>query len=370
MTEKGGSSCASLFASLLNVLSVVLLLALFALQAFAQAPLETSRVLAALPEAPSSNEPAGNGVSGDNTRITVPVGTVIPLVLTRSLNSHAVNAGDAVFAQISTPVMVDDQVAIPAGTFVRGKVDRLTRSGTRGELFMRSAALVMGTAVVDIGGPVKIESEEWTAYNNPSGKSKAAIILAPLIGTGLGMGIGAATDKPHTFTIGGGLAPSSTCCGLPGPLQPVPGLTVTENSHKGLAIGAVVGGVVGGITGFAFIAHSHSFYLEEGSPLHMTLASPVSLTRAQIAEAEHSSAPVQVIRRRRPWTDPANEPPIGFPGGTPSSGPGSCSAGQEWCQGSCKSPIDFTSDDNNCGRCGNSCSIGESCTGGMCMKQP
>jgi hypothetical protein len=28
----------------------------------------------------------------------------------------------------------------------------------------------------------------------------------------------------------------------------------------------------------------------------------------------------------------------------------------------------FTSDSQNCGRCGNSCAAGESCLGGMCRK--
>jgi len=114
------------------------------------------------------------------------------------------------------------------------------------------------------------------------------------------------------------------------------------------------------------MAHSHGFYLQEGTPLEITLSNPVSLTRAQITEAEHNPTPVQVIRRTRPWPGPGNNPPIGFPGSTPTSGPSSCSAGEELCMGSCKSTIDFMSDDNNCGRCGNSCRIGESCTGGSC----
>lgn len=58
------------------------------------------------------------------------------------------------------------------------------------------------------------------------------------------------------------------------------------------------------------------------------------------------------------------------PGNTPGIGPASCSAGQDWCQGSCKSSIDYVSDNNNCGRCGNICSIGESCTGGSCNCAP
>lgn len=320
-----------------------------------------------LPTAPSGykTSPAPKEV-----RIVIPVGTSIPLVLTRYLNSHDIRSGDAVFAQVSNPVMVGDQIAIPAGTFVRGKVQELRRNGTRGELLMRSAALLMGSEVVDMGGPVKIESEEWTAWNNPGGGTKAGIILAPIVGTGLGMAIGAATDKPHTFTLGGGSMPSGGFGGLPGPTVPVPGLTVTEKPHNGLMIGSAVGTGVGLITSLTLLARSHQFYLEEGSPLHLTVQTPVSVTAAQIADAEHNPSPVQVIRTTRPWPGPGNNPPIGFPGSAPATRPGSCPAGKDWCMGSCKDTIDFMNDSSNCGRCGNSCSINESCTGGSCSCAP
>ena len=333
------------FKSTLLVASCLSIGILFAaMQCTAQ---ETAANDASLPAAPSSSQANPQVAPPDNTRVVIPVGTQIPLVLTRPLNSHDVHSGDAVFAQVSTPVMVGDQVAIPAGTFVRGQVEELSRNGTRGELLMHSASLVMGTGVVDLGGPVKIESQEWTAWNNPSAKSKTAIILVPMLALPLGALIGHAADGKTTTYVGG--------------------TPFTTQSHKGLVIGTTVGFGVGMGTAFGLMAHSRGFYLEEGTPLDMALSSAVSLTRAQIAEAQHNTAPVQVIRRTRPWPGPGNNPPVGFPGnGTPATGPGSCSAGEEWCMGSCKSSIDFVSDDQNCGRCGNSCGMGESCTGGSC----
>jgi hypothetical protein len=336
------------------VVVVLLALGIMSFRCLGQQP----AALNALPSAPSASD-ASSAPVPDNTRVTIPVGTLIPLLLTRPLNSNDVHAGDSVFAQVSTPVLVGDQVAIPAGVFVRGKVQRLTRNGTRGELLMQSASLVMGSEVVDLGGSMKIDSQEWTAYNNPEGRRKAAILLAPIVGIGLGIAIGVATDNSHTVTTGGGSVSSG------GVTLPVPTLTYTENSHKGLFIGSTVGGVVGMITSFTLMAHSHSFYLEEGTPLDMTLTNAVSITRTQIAEAERSAAPLQVIRKTRPWPGPGKNPPIGFPGAG-SSGPASCTAGQEWCQGECKDSSAFINDDNNCGRCGNSCGIGESCTGGSC----
>ena len=47
------------------------------------------------------------------------------------------------------------------------------------------------------------------------------------------------------------------------------------------------------------------------------------------------------------------------PPATPGIGPTACSATQEWCQGRCVGSITFVNDTNNCGRCGNHCSISE-----------
>ena len=50
----------------------------------------------------------------------------------------------------------------------------------------------------------------------------------------------------------------------------------------------------------------------------------------------------------------------------PIPGPLSCSPGQEWCTGDCRDTAFFISNDENCGRCGNSCSMSESCIGMSC----
>jgi len=320
-----------------------------------QSTAQQTVALDALPSAPSPSD--ASPPPPDNARVTLPVGTRIPLVLTRDLNSNDVHAGDQVFAQVSTPVMTGDQVAIPAGAFVRGKVDKLERNGSRGELLMQSVSLVVGGGVVSLGGPMRIESEQWTAYANPAGRAKTGIILAPIIGIAAGLGIGLATDRTHTEVISNTLP-----AGFPPTLQ-LPPVTVTHTSHKGLVIGPAVGGAAGMITSFVLQARSKGFYLEEGTPLDATLATAVSLTHAQIAEAKHNAASVQVVRR--PQLGPGNNSPGTFPG-TPAGGPASCTAGQEWCMGECKDSSAFLNDDNNCGRCGNSCGIGESCFGGSC----
>jgi hypothetical protein len=203
-------------------------------------------------------------------------------VLTHPVDSHSKSPGDEIFAQISAPVIVGDQVAIPPGSYVQGKVEKLTRDGTRAEMLMQSVSLVLPNGyIAPAGGPVNIESEEWTAWNNPTERSRAAMALAPLAGAGLGMAIGAATDKPQT--LGGG------SIGFPGgPTLPVP--TMTVPTHRGLVIGGAVGGLAGFAVSLALYARNRHFYIEEGAPLSMKLPTAITLPLAQVDDANEKAA--------------------------------------------------------------------------------
>jgi hypothetical protein len=301
-----------------------------------------------LPDAPSaaqSSSPAPAQTS-DQPPITIPAGTRLTLVLTHPVDSRTTPTGDNISAQITAPVILKDQVVIPAGTFVQGKVEKLTRRGTQAEMLMQSVSLVFPDGyIANAGGPVNIESDQWTAWNNPSAGSKAAIILVPFISMPLGALIGSAADGKQTSNFAG--------------------MTITTTSHKGLVIGTTIGFVGGLATSFALLARSHGFYIQEGSPLNMTLPHPVTLTHAQIDAAQSAPAPppVPIVRPSTPPYSPGANGPV-------FSGPASCTAGQEWCQGRCADTISFVNDSSNCGRCGNQCSFGETCTGGFCSCGP
>ncbi|MCU1310775.1 MAG: hypothetical protein JWO20_1900, partial [Candidatus Angelobacter sp.] len=108
--------------------------------------------------------------------ITIPAGTHLAMALTHPVDSKTIHRGDEIFAQTTSPVIVSNQVVIPAGTFVQGKVDKLARRGSRGELLMRSVSVVFPNGyVASIGGPVNMESDEGTAWNNPGSATKVAL---------------------------------------------------------------------------------------------------------------------------------------------------------------------------------------------------
>lgn len=232
-------------------------------------------MMEALPDAPSaaqsSSPPEAQSATAEQSPITVPAGTRLTLVLTNAVNSKEVRSGDKIFAQITAPVILDNQVAIPAGTYVQGTVQSLTRHGTQAEMVMQSASLVFPNGyIASAGGPVKIESDEWTAENNPTGRSKAAMILVPMIALPIGALIGSAADGKNTPTFAG--------------------MTITTPTHTGLVIGTAVGFAAGLGTSFALIARSRGFYMYAGAPMAMTLPQPVTLAKAQVSDAVQKAA--------------------------------------------------------------------------------
>jgi hypothetical protein len=219
----------------------------------------------------SSGSQVSTNPESQPTTITIPAGTHLALALTHPVDSHSTHHGDEIFAQTTSPLIVSTQVAIPAGTFVQGKVDKMTRRGSRGELLMLSISVVFPNGyVATINGPLNMESDEGTAWNNPSSAEKAGIFAAPLAGLGIGAAIGAAQHTTQSSTLGG--------------------TTLTSSTPKGLAIGSLVGLAAGGAVSLVLLARSHHFYVQEGSPLELSLPQPVTLAQIQTAQTEGTIA--------------------------------------------------------------------------------
>jgi hypothetical protein len=246
----------------------------------------------------------------DESPITIPAGTNMALVLTQPVDSKSTRRGDLISAQTSSPIIVNNQVVIPVGTFIQGKVDKLARRGSRGEMVMQSASVIYPNGyVASLSGPLKVLSDEGTAWNNPSSAAKAGALTALLAGPGIGAGIGAAQHTTQSSTLGG--------------------TTLTASSPKGVAIGTLVGLAAGGAIALVLLARSHSFYVQEGSPLQMSLPQSVTIAQQQANSAgPPSSAPVEPAAKAAPRSMPASSNHgtcyiPGSPGTPPTVIPGS-----------------------------------------------
>src|SRR5262249_5072570 len=59
----------------------------------------------------------------------VPAGTVIPVNLTSRFSTKHAKEGDGIYAQTAVPIAVNNEILIPAGSFVRGKISHVKQPG-------------------------------------------------------------------------------------------------------------------------------------------------------------------------------------------------------------------------------------------------
>jgi hypothetical protein len=246
-------------------------------------------------EALSSAKPAP-----ESATVTVPAGTSFALVLTHPIQSRYIHHGDDIYAQVISAVIAGNQVVIPPGTLVQGKVDKLGRNGGRGELYLKSMSVIFPDGyVAAISGPITLESDEGYALKDPGQGRVVGAVAFPAAGFGIGALIGhsVANTQPTTIT--------STL--LPGCTGPPPGCLTSSatgagSPGKSTVIGAAVGGAIGAVASLTLFLHTRNFFLDVGSPVEMVLPHPLTLQGDQVANAvsdtEKHPAPVQPIARR------------------------------------------------------------------------
>ena len=227
---------------------------------------------------PQDNPPAvmQKAANGKDVLITIPAGTRIALVLTQSVQTRYLRRGDDVYAQITSPVAFGDEVVIPPGTFVQGKFDRLERKGDRGELRLESMGITFPDGyVAPVSGPITMESDEGYALKDPGKGRQVGMFALPAAGLGLGTLIG------HSFGHSASIVTTNNC-GLNINCLPQSSI-VPDTQLRDTAIGAGVGLAAGGLGSLFLFFNSHNFYLDQGSPVQMTLQQPLTLDVDQIA---------------------------------------------------------------------------------------
>src|SRR5207245_11605508 len=99
---------------------------------------ERQRTATLRPRAPDT-------ASAASKHLTIPAGTKVLLVLKQALSTKNGRDGDPVYAQTTFPVVTNDRVVIPAGTYVQGKISNVKRAGRlkgRAEVLMHFTTLI------------------------------------------------------------------------------------------------------------------------------------------------------------------------------------------------------------------------------------
>lgn len=195
----------------------------------------------------------------------VPNGTKIPVVLKHAISTKSAKPGDPIYAQTTFPVVIDERVMIPAGTYVQGTISQVTRPGRvkgRAELLFHFTTLIYpnGYTVLLPGAVDQIPGQEHSKIKDQEGtvqqegeKGKDAKTIGTAAGTGAAVG---------------GLSSGST---------------------KGVAIGAAGGAAVG--TLIALLSRGSDLHIDQGTAVDMILHRDVQLSADRVMQAANTFAP-------------------------------------------------------------------------------
>ena len=103
--------------------------------AFLVASISWTQFWAQIPTTPPNSEPQTNAGT-----ITVPPGTLVALKLITTIKSRSTHPGDSVRAVVAFPLAIGTHVAIPAGTYVEGSVEKV--DAHRGKVQLRFTHLL------------------------------------------------------------------------------------------------------------------------------------------------------------------------------------------------------------------------------------
>jgi hypothetical protein len=168
-------------------------------------------------------------------KVTIASGTQISIRMIDSLDSERSQMGDTFRASLDAPIMVDDNVVIPAGADIVGRVADVKSAGR----FAGQSTLAIELTKLNVNGKTyPIQTNQWSRAGASRGKNTAAKVGG---GAGLGAIIGA--------IAGGG---------------------------KGAAIGATVGAGAGG--GVQAATKGQQIKLSPEQVLNFQLQSPITVT--------------------------------------------------------------------------------------------
>jgi hypothetical protein len=144
----------------------------------------------------------------------VPAGTKVPLRLQSGISTKTARVGDSVYAQTQFPVAIDNKMMIPAGTYVQGKISKITRPGRvkgRAEVLFNFTTLVYPSGyTVTLPGSVDTVDSEKAATKDAEGTIQQSGEKGKDIGTVASTGatgaiIGAAAGGGKGAGIGAGI---------------------------------------------------------------------------------------------------------------------------------------------------------------------
>jgi hypothetical protein len=148
----------------------------------------------------------------DPADLVIRAGTRIPLSLRNAINTKHSNEGDRVYLDTIYPIVVDNRIVIPRGSYVSGTLTTSKAAGVvkgKGELFIRFDTLTLPNGVTrDFRSRLasadsahgKVDPKEGTITGE---RDKAGAARTTAAGAGMGAGIGGLAGAASGHALGG-----------------------------------------------------------------------------------------------------------------------------------------------------------------------
>jgi hypothetical protein len=172
--------------------------------------LSLSTLRAGEPQAPSKETQ-----EEQEFEMTVPEGTVIPIVLTSVLNSKSSKVGDVFYADTNYPIWIQQRLVIPRGSIIRGTVTDVVRPGKikgKGRIAVRFDDILLPNGVkremianfrgIHTSGDESFDRKSETVSSAGSGGQDAGTIVGT---TTSGAIVGGLIDRGTGAAIGAGV---------------------------------------------------------------------------------------------------------------------------------------------------------------------
>lgn len=204
-------------------------------------------------EAPNANQPnLVSGAHASTDEIVIPAGTKVPIKLENAISTKGNQQGDPVYAVTTFPVVLNERIVIPPGTYVQGRIMQIKpapRFKGRAEVMMHFTTLIYPSGyTVMLPGSIenapavdkaKVKDKEGTIRADSDKGTKAAEVAVPAAEGG---------------AMAGGLA---------------------SGTRGGALAGAGLGAAVG--VGIAMFRHGNEVKLMPGTTLEVVLQRDVAV---------------------------------------------------------------------------------------------
>ena len=219
-------------------------------------------VLASAQTVPA-NAAADHKAASTAPELVIPTGTKVPLKLDHAISTKESRDGDAVYAETTFPVVINDRVLIPSGTYVQGRISRIQRAGR-----------IKGRAEVQM---------HFTTLIYPSGYTvmlPGAVENAP--------GVDNSNMKGNEGTIRGDSQTAEKVGTVAGTTATGTVIGAATAGAKGALIGTGIGGAVG--SAIALLTRGHDVKIDAGTTLEMVIQRDIPVDASRVPKQTRTTA--------------------------------------------------------------------------------